>query len=131
MSVFKKDDKVTKRFTKFEPRYDLEIGKVVSVSKNKALVKWKSSYKYPNPQEILESELMFYSDANKKWTELEKEFAIVEQQLKVKVAMATALLDEASQIAKANGYVLSQLDVGYTVIDAINSAGWRTSSLNC
>lgn len=63
---------------------------------------------------------------------LEKEFALVEQECGDKLRLAAELISEAAKLAEAKGQYLQDMceSVG-TLENAMERAGWCTSSLHC
>ena len=76
--------------------------------------------------------LEFEVDAKRMSSELEKEFQEIEKIIEVKMSMVSSLIKEAELIAQSKGFVLQDCYSGTRpLMDALESAGWRTSSLGC
>jgi hypothetical protein len=65
-------------------------------------------------------------------SDLEKEWAETEKLVKVKMEKAAALIKGAIKIAKKHNLELNELYDGVKpLLDAMEEAGWQTSSLMC
>lgn len=63
---------------------------------------------------------------------LEREFADVEQQCKVKLKQAAALVQEAAKLAHSKNVDIQDMhDATHDLEYAMEAAGWRTSSWHC
>jgi len=121
--------------------YDLDLtdrGTVVAIlpepmnnasSPTKIVIKW-DDHKYA-PGEITEhssNELMLEADAAK----LLEEWKRLENAVKDKMIVAATAINEAQAIAKANNRDLTELHSAcYVLEDAMDKAGWTTSSWYC
>lgn len=118
----------------YDPDGDgLRLGEVTDISaKGKITVKWDGAY---GRSEVLEAKDLMTEEAGKaRYSELEAEFAVIEKQIAAKVKEVAKGIREADKLARKTGRPLSQM--GYDIIyrdlyDAMDSAGWRTSSFGC
>lgn len=99
----------------------------------KVYVKWDATYLNPSPSEVLVSDIDLEEKVQAKATKLEEEFAAYEKQVVAKMKEAGKLIREANKLAKKAG--LDGLNDMYEatgpLYDAMDDAGWRTSSFNC
>ena len=117
----------------WNPNEDLSYrGEVIEVNGNKVFVNWDDDWQKKNPEEIYESELMLESEMDEKLSELEKEYNAWVGPIAEKVKEAAKLLNEASNLADANGKELANMhDAVSPMLGAMRNAGWRTSALWC
>lgn len=113
-----------------EDTYDETMEGVVldkPASKGKVFVSWDD---VEEPEEVDIKILTLLSQKN----DLEKEFKEVEKTIKEKMKEAAALVKEANKMAKAAG-VRHLADMQYgacsPLVDAMDNAGWRSSSWGC
>lgn len=113
---------------------DLERGVIEAVSQKhgKVLVKWDSTWRKPNIEEVDILSLISEDEAEKKMSILEKDYEVWAGAAREKCEAAAALIAEAAEITKAHGQVLGEMyDVNHVIKSAMGGAGWRTSSWNC
>lgn len=113
--------------------YTLE-GEVLDkeASAGKVFVKWNegsgnADIDYDKPYEIDVKLLTLFSDRS----EIEKEFKELNKVLKAKMKEASAIIKEAGKLAREKGYSLANLGASSDLYDAMDSAGWQTSSFGC
>jgi hypothetical protein len=127
--------KLNSALEKYDPEEDdLQRGIIEGSSRNegKAFVKWDSSWRRPNPEEVYFSDLVSEQEAEAKVSVLEKEYNEWADQVKEKCQAAAALIREAGQLADQHGFVLGEsYDLSDGIKGAMGSAGWNTSSWNC
>jgi hypothetical protein len=95
----------------------------------KVFVKWEESEADLDPDEDHEVDiklLTLFSDR----AEIEKEYKVLMKELAGKMKEASSIIKEAGKLARKHGYSLADT-VGYDLYDAMDSAGWRTSSFGC
>ncbi len=149
MTQFKIGDRVAKATAKFyEDEYSsaqdvplyynpdgdgLRVGEVTDISaKGKITVKWDGSY---GRTETLEAKDLMTEEAGKaRYSELEAEFSVIEKQVAEKVKEIAVAIREADALSRKVGKPLAQM--GYEIIyrnlyDAMDDAGWNTSSFGC
>lgn len=134
MSSFQIGDKVVQ--TSDVSRYFHEsyaTGKVISVEANSCVVefnRWGGSH--VEIKRIPIENLMSLADAQVKKSELETDFNEVEAAVSVKLNEAAKLIKEASETAGEKDLSLPELSSATSALmDALDSAGWATSSLSC
>lgn len=112
---------------------DCTRGLVKSVEKDgKFLVKWDASWHQPNPDKHNASELMLETEANKILSKLEAEYEAWAGPIREKMEQAAKLLEEAGKLATKQKRDLSEMyEITSPLIGAMESIGWRTSSLSC
>lgn len=112
---------------------DTTRGVVESVdSEGKLTVKWDNSWIKPNPSQHDADELITEAAADKILSKLEKEFEAWAGPIRKKIEQAAKCLAEAGELATAQDRDLSEMSelVG-PLINAMDTIGWRTSSLSC
>lgn len=111
-----------------EPYY----GTVTDILSNgRVMVKWDSKY-MDSSKSVDPNRLMFESDLQAKYSELERAFRKVESEVAVKMKEASQMILDAQKIAKAAGFDLQELhDATSHLENAMDSAGWQTSSWHC
>jgi hypothetical protein len=109
---------------------DTDFGTVAEIiSSGKVRVNWdrrifkNNEYQYTN-------RLLTEEDARKEASRLDAEFQDLESEVLAKMVIAGQAITEAQKLAKQLGVELAMLDIS-PLIDAMNQAGWRTSSLDC
>lgn len=109
-----------------------EFGKVTEVlGEGNIRVKWDSKWK---KESVVQANTMApESVVKERLSVLEEEFTVVEKEVSAKLKEVAKGLREANQLTKKKlGRNLYQLSMGYgPLYDAMNSAGWRTSSFGC
>jgi hypothetical protein len=98
------------------------------------LVEWDIQYgeRKSRIEKVSVKLLVSEMDAEQEQLRLDVEFAHLESQVKDKLEVAAAALDEASKIASSHGEELHQLhEAIYPLMKAMDRAGWNTSSLGC
>jgi hypothetical protein len=132
MSDFKVGDRVAEVFEKYNPEEDdTYYGVVEAISSNgQLLVKWDSSWHKTGY--VSSDDLMPEAEAITKFSVLEAEFNLVQDQVIEKMNEAAQAITEASEIAKAQGLELPNLYDAYRPLyRAMDAAGWQTSSFSC
>lgn len=136
---FPKDTRVMREFYRYENSRLLSRGVTTVDSvidplsgKEKTLVKWDRNHFSNQPQEVYTDILILESEGDEKYSKLQKEFEALEEECKKKIEVAAEAIAEADRLASAKGYALSSMHeaVG-SLIDAMGSAGWSTSSWSC
>lgn len=96
-------------------------------------VKWDNSWKVPNREQVLVSDLALEKDVKKKASTLEKEFRSYEKMVESKLKEAAKLIKESDKLAKKAGVEgLHQMhESTYLLENAMDAAGWNTSSWSC
>lgn len=118
---------------RYDPDNEMYVGEVVDISaKGKITVKWDGRYR---DTEVLEAkDLITEEEGKTRWNQLESEFHAIEAQVAEKIKVVAQGIREANELAKKTGRPLA--DMGYDIIyhtlyDAMDEAGWRTSSFGC
>lgn len=124
-------------------------GKIVEIDGDKARVLFKESWlnevnvtydektgqeksRESKPALVPLSVLFSESDAKSLDSVLEKEFKAVEKQVQARLKVAAQNIREANKLAKKLGTNLGGMGAGYgDLYDAMDSAGWNTSSFGC
>lgn len=76
--------------------------------------------------------LMTEAEAEAAKAKLEDDFEALQDQLRDKLQQAADLINEAQKEAQAHGHSLVDMyDATSPLMDALDEAGWRTSSLGC
>lgn len=112
------------------------LGTVTDVTMaGKYLIKWDDTwYNTTNSGTKLweESALMPSAEVIEITSKLEEEFNALEAEVKLKVKEASKIIKEASDLAKTKGYELVDLyNATGPLYNAMDDAGWQTSSFNC
>lgn len=113
---------------------DVTRGVIKAVeAKGKVRVKWDYVWDgSPNPSSIATSKLMLESEANEILSKLEAEYEAYAGPIRKKIEKAAKLLEEANELAAAQDRDLTEWsDVVDPLIGAMDTIGWRTSSLSC
>jgi hypothetical protein len=99
----------------------------------RAYVKWDHTpYNKPNPQELSVENLILESEGDKIADKMEAEFQKLNEEVSAKMAEAARLIDEASSLAEDSGRELHMMHEAMSpFLQAMDDAGWRTSSLSC
>jgi hypothetical protein len=126
------NNKVLKIYNIDEDNSVRGVVKAVSSEHGKVFVQWDSSWRKPNPEEVLETALLTEKEGEKILSKLEEEFNLWSKEVKEKVEVAAGLLAEAGKLAKSHGHELYGLyDIHRPLIRAMDDCGWNTSSFNC
>lgn len=98
-------------------------------SAGKVWVKWIEGEREGEEEEIDVKVLSLESAKS----DLEKEFKVVEKQIKEKMKTAAALIKEANKMAKAAGArnLQDMYEASSPLVSAMDSSGWRSSSWGC
>jgi hypothetical protein len=127
--------KLTAELQRYNPDEDeLWRGTIEAISRKhgKVFVKWDSSWRKPNPEEVELLCLISEDEADKKMSILEKDYAVWAGAAREKCEAAAELIAEANEITKAHGQALGEMyDINHVIKSAMGGAGWRTSSWNC
>jgi hypothetical protein len=139
MSKFKIGDRVADKIDRFEfddcnePRE----GTVIEGSApGKIMVQW-DQYSWEAapraPELVAVKNLLPPKEAKARFSELEKEYNGFVKEAETKLKAASKLIKEANKIAKkAGAESLSDFHEAYgPLYDAMDAAGWRTSSFGC
>lgn len=112
---------------------DTTRGVVKSITDpGKVIVKWDSSWRKPNLEEVATEELITEAEAETILSKLEAEYEVWAAPIRVKIEESAKLLREAGQLASNQNQDLAELrDLVSPLISAMRSVGWRTSSLSC
>lgn len=130
---------------------DLVYGKIIKMlPKNKYSVLWDDNhindhvYNYdPKTGEIVSETakptiiggkfLFDIADMKSKKAKIDKEFKMIEKQVKAKLIEAAKIIKDANKIAKSSG--MDNLAEMYNVIvplwNALDASGWNSSSIDC
>jgi hypothetical protein len=130
------DDKVKRGPLRYDPDNEPEFGEVLNITdKGLVLVNWDRDYlntnsHYSSPQDP--STLMLEVDVKATLSKLESEFEATEKLVKEKLKEAAKSIREAQKLAKKTGRNVSEMYEAYgTLYNAMDAAGWRTSSFGC
>lgn len=109
-----------------------DFGEVLSVEGTIVKVKWDSDWN-EEIRDVDASDLAPEEVVKARYSELEIEFKEVEKEVKAQLKEVAKGLREANKLAKQKlGRTLNQLNMGYGALyNAMDDAGWRTSSFNC
>jgi hypothetical protein len=113
-----------------EPYY----GEVIALTTDdKLVVKWDSDYHQSyHSGPIPLDEVALEKDAKVEYTRLEEEFNEISDALAEKMKKAGKIIVEAAKLAKQNGLELREMYDAYRPLyNAMDQAGWNTSSFNC
>ena len=112
-----------------EPRY----GVVTDVLSNgNVMVEWENKYGAPKRKESSPGNLLPEAEIKAKYSELEQAFLKVQAEVEEKLKAASTFILEAEKIASAAGLNLQDMrDATDHLEDAMNEAGWQTSSWHC
>jgi len=148
--IFKVNDRVGTNTSRYYDNYDYshtgplryndddspEYGVVTDVlSSGNVLVKWDSAYRnreqdYSGPQDP--TKLALEEDVKNQYSILEQEFKVVSLEVKTKLEEIADSIRQANEISKSIGRPLAQMpDVYGTIYQAMDEAGWNTSSFGC
>lgn len=108
---------------------DVIYGRIVELNGEKALVKWdEPAWKKGATEEYVKT---LFPEASVKAMicGLEKDFAKVSDEIKVKMELAGKLLKEASILAESVGAELHFMDGIAPLHNSMEEIGWNTSSL--
>ena len=116
---------------RYDPENDPDYGVISDVlSSGKLMVKWDDSWKNKDNSAVEPSSLLLEKDLKEKLSKLEKEFLEIEKEIKNKMKEAGLKIKEAQKLAKKTGHSLEEMyDAVRPLVDAMDSAGWRSSSL--
>jgi hypothetical protein len=109
-------------------------GKITSLNEGKAEVEWDEEN---NTLDYLEDkidvkDLLPEKDMKEKYSQLEKDFKQLEKDIKAKLKEAAKLIKEAQKLADKQGQTVADMYDAYSPLyDAMDAAGWRTSSFGC
>jgi hypothetical protein len=85
-----------------------------------------------SPATVATKLLLSEADAKAKFSELEKEYEVVAEQVRAKLKEAGSLIKDANKLAKKLGTELAEMyDATDPLENAMDACGWRTSSLHC
>lgn len=110
-----------------ENAYNLGVVESFSGNKN-ANVKWDGQVCLT---EMNIKDLLTETDAKTKGTKLEKEFKKVSEAIGEQMNIAADALRAAGMIALKHDIDLSMIDASSSLLNAMDSVGWNTSSLSC
>jgi hypothetical protein len=126
-NAFKVGDRVANLVSSHDT--NVTYGKVIMVeAPNSYLVEWdnKSITRFKATNLMLESEAKVLKD------KLSAEFAAIENSILSKIKESTAALKEAIHLARAKNISISEMyDINSELMDAMDEAGWNTSSYRC
>lgn len=96
------------------------------------MVKWDSEWMNNNSKPINPKNLMAESEFKVKYSELEMAFCRVEDEVAEKLKEAGQIILDAQKIAKDAGFNITDLyEATSSLENAMESAGWNTSSWHC
>lgn len=113
---------------------DPDYGLITDILSNgKVMVKWDNEYLNKEEQKAVDPEhLDLEENVQKLYSKLEVEFNMVEKQVKEKLREASKLILDAQKLAKKTGHKVAEMyDAVSPLENAMDAAGWRTSSWNC
>lgn len=135
--MFTKDARVSERVTKSNVKHNDPPRKGVVIAltddPNRVVVDWdKTNWGKSEVAKVDVSGLMLEADGTAEFDRLSAEFEKMQEAIHGVVQEAADKLTEAMKMAQANGEELAELhEAVYPLMRAMNSAGWRTSSLHC
>jgi hypothetical protein len=96
-------------------------------------VKWDKEFVYMDKynKTVAAKHLMLESECKEEYSRLEAEFQVLENEIKNKMEQAGKLLVEAHDLASEAGKDLAFMDALSPFTNAIDTVGWRSSSLTC
>jgi hypothetical protein len=115
-----------------EPYYGV-VSALTIDEPTKLVITWDESYaqQYYPPLVDLE-DVLPEEDVKEKYTRLEEEFNEIVDALTTKMEEAGKFIKEAAKLAKEHGFELNEMsDVYYPLYNAMDKAGWNTSSFSC
>lgn len=109
------------------------IGKCPTSGKPKYAVKWDKDWMQGYvSKEPYADDLMSEAEANTLWSKLEAEFREVEDRVKSHLEVAAQAINDADKLATGANLNLNDMWKARALLfDAMDNAGWSTSSLNC
>lgn len=108
-------------------------GKVTDVlSDGRVVIKWDDKWKNDRSHPLNPISLFPEADIRFKFSILETEFKRVEDEVRIKMKEAGAIILDAAKFARDAGFEITNLDnaVG-SLENAMGEAGWNTSSWHC
>ena len=126
-------DNATTGKLRYDPDNSPDYGEIVSIlADDKVMVKWDSDWMNEHNKPVDVSTLLPEADIKTLLTKLEQEFNDVEKQIKEKLKEASKAVKEAQKLAKKTGRDLADMyDAVYPLRNAMDSAGWHSSSWGC
>jgi hypothetical protein len=116
---------------KYNEDEDVSLSCVIDAFKeDQAYVTWDDDYKKP-PAKVPVDELWTKEEFKEVEASLEKQFNLVQEEIKKHLKTASESIYEAQKIAETLNLDLSDMGVGRNLFGALNNAGWRTSSFGC
>lgn len=100
-------------------------------AKGKVMVHWDSDWRNRDNHFVDVSSLMPESEAKEEFNRLEQEFDQLADELQDKINAASQLINQAADMAKKQGYTLSEMGLNRSLYSAMDQAGWNTSSFGC
>jgi hypothetical protein len=141
MRKFAIGDRVSEVVTSRKNSWNRKVGKVLSEIPNDPdtyLVEldldpyYKARGKAPTIKRYEANDLMSEAEAKDALDALENDFNKLQDDLKLKLAEAVKIIEEANKIAEDNGESLAEMhEATDPLLNAMDNAGWRTSSLSC
>lgn len=137
-NMFTKDARVSQKVTKSNVKHNdpPRKGTVIALTDdpNKVVVEWDKGWSSAKSEvaKVDVSGLMLEAAAAAEFDRLSAEFEKVEEAIRLVVQESADKLTEAMKMASAHGEELAELhEAVYPLLRAMDSAGWRTSSLHC
>jgi hypothetical protein len=118
---------------RYDPHSSPDYGVVSDLLTNgQVMVKWDDEWKNKNNHPVDVSSLALESVLKEKLSSLEEEFLEIEKEIKIKMKEASVKIKEASKLAKKTGHSLEEMyDAVSPLVNAMDAAGWRSSSWGC
>lgn len=118
---------------RYDPDSDPDYGVVSDLLANgQVMVKWDDAWRNSNNHPVDVATLALESVLKEKLSKLEEEYLEIEKEIRVKMKAAALNIKEANKLAKKTGHSLEEMyDVVDPLINAMDAAGWRTSSFGC
>lgn len=123
--------RVSTKIKSMNDSYFNRVGEVLGPVQDKPgwlLVEWDKDGKI---DKISASTLMLEADVQPLLNKMEAEFDKLQTEVGKKLDQAASLIREAHKMASDAGEVLENLEVNDELFDAMDTCGWRTSSLSC
>lgn len=121
------------KFKEYATAHDMALhGKIKSLKGPIAVVRSVNGYSSNyEDKKVLLKYLVPTEVFNKKFALIENEYEELSDSLSGKINEAALLIEQAQKLANENGYDLSQLPIGNVLYNAMDSSGWRMSSIGC
>ena len=102
------------------------------LSDGRVMVRWDNKWMNDRSKPVNPQDLVAESEMQERYSELERAFRKLEVDVRDKMTEASKLILDAKKIAKTAGFSLRDLSEATSILEeAIDTAGWQTSSWHC